>query len=745
VRIRCIGGGPASLYFAILTKKAAPSTEIEVVERNREGDTFGWGVVFSDETLSHFEAADPETYREIRARMAGWTDIDTWVGGEVIRSTGHGFVGLSRKRLLEVFHARCRELGVTLRFETEVTDVEAARNDVDLLVAGDGVQSVVRAAFEKRFQPSISWGACRFSWLGTTKPLEAFTFVFEECEHGLFTVHAYPFEKGLSTWIVECREETWKRAGLDRATEEETVRFVERLFSKRLDGHRILANKSIWRRFPTLRCASWRAGNVVLLGDAAHTAHFSVGSGTKLAMEDAIALSGTLAKSGKDVEAALSAYEKERRPEVERVQRAAEVSRVWFEEASRWMRQDPPTLAFNLMTRSKRITYDNLALRDPALVAKVRASFAGAASPAGAAPPPCFVPFRSRGLTIENRIVVSPMCQYSAVDGVVTDWHLVHLGSRAVGGAGLVFAEMTDVSPEGRITLGCSGMWNEAHSRAWKRVVDFAHANSRAKVGMQLAHAGRKGSCTVPWEGDKPLTGREAWTTLAPSAIPWVGRPAPRAMDRADMAKVVADFRNAARLTVAAGFDVVELHMAHGYLLSSFLTPLSNQRTDEYGGSLQNRLRFPLEVLAAVRAEWPKDRPLFVRISASDWMPDGSGVTPGEAVEIARALNAHGCDVVDVSSGGTSPAGRPVYGRMYQVPFADKIRHEAKVPVMAVGGILGHDHVNTILAAGRADLCALARAHLVNPYVALGASVAYAWPEAAWPVQYGPARPAGGA
>ena len=356
MRIRCIGGGPASLYFAILTKKAAPSTEIEVVERNREGDTFGWGVVFSDETLSHFETADPETYREIRARMAAWTDIDTYVGGEAIRSTGHGFVGLSRKRLLEVFHARCRALGVSLRFETDVADVEAARKGVDLLVAGDGVQSVVRAAYEKRFEPSISWGACRFSWLGTTKPLEAFTFVFEQSEHGLFTVHAYPFEEGLSTWIVECREETWKRAGLDRASEEETVRFVERLFAKRLDGHRILANKSIWRRFPTLRCASWRAGNAVLLGDAAHTAHFSVGSGTKLAMEDAIALSGTLLRSGKDVEAALTAYEKERRPEVERVQRAAEVSRVWFEEAARWMHQDPPTLAFNLMTRSKRIT-----------------------------------------------------------------------------------------------------------------------------------------------------------------------------------------------------------------------------------------------------------------------------------------------------------------------------------------------------------------------------------------------------
>jgi anthraniloyl-CoA monooxygenase len=746
LRIRCIGGGPASLYFALLARQALPGAEVEVVERNRADDTFGWGVVFSDETLGHFEEADPESYAEMKRLMRAWTDIDTWVGGERVTSTGHGFCGLSRKRLLQAFHERCRAVGVTLRFETEVKDVQAARRDVDLLVGGDGVQSAVRAAFEDRFRPTIEWGACRFSWLGTTLPLDAFTFVFRESEHGLFVVHAYPFEPGLSTWIVECREETWRRSGLDRASEEDTVRFVERLFADRLGGHRILANKSIWRRFPTLTCESWGAGDVVLLGDSAHTAHFSIGSGTKIAMEDSIALAKALADSGGDVAKALLAYEAERRPQVERVQRAAATSRAWFESAERWRRQTPVRLAFNCMTRSHQITYDNLARRDPALVARVRAEFAAEAGAApredGTPPPPCLVPFRVRSLVLPNRIVVSPMCQYSAVDGVVGDWHLVHLGSRAVGGAGLVFGEMTDVSPEGRITPGCAGLWNEAHVEAWRRIVDFVHGNTHARIGLQIAHAGRKGSCSVPWEGDAPLEGSAAWTTLAPSAIPWdEGWPAPKAMDRKDLDLVRTQFASAAERARRAGFDALEIHMAHGYLLSSFLSPLSNRRTDDYGGSLENRLRFPLEVLRAVRGAWGADLPLFVRISAHDWMPDGSGLLPADAVEIAKALAAHGCDVVDVSSGGTSPAGRPVYGRMYQAPFADRIRHEAGVPVMSVGGIGGFDHANTLLAAGRADLCAIARAHLVNPYLALGASVAYGWPEAAWPHQYGPAKP----
>jgi anthraniloyl-CoA monooxygenase len=752
VRISCIGGGPASLYFAILMRKALPQAEITVFERNRADDTFGWGVVFSDETLGHFEEADPESYAQIREQFTYWGDIDTYVGRrgggeERVRSTGHGFCGLSRKRLLAIFHARCRALGVTLRFEHDVKDFRSAL-DADLVVAADGVQSVVRTAWADRFRPTIEWGACRFCWLGTTKPLDAFTFVFRENEHGLFVVHAYPFEPGLSTWIVECREETWKRAGLDRATEAETVAYVERLFSDHLAGHRVLANKSIWRAFPAIRCESWHHENVVLMGDAAHTAHFSIGSGTKLAMEDAIALVAAFRAHGPaDVPAVLSAYESARRPDVERVQRAATTSQSWFENAARWRAQEPLELTFNLMTRSKRITYDNLATRDPDLVARVRRSFAKRAGmtpgPDGEPPPPMFAPFKVRGLTLRNRVVVSPMCEYSAADGLADDWHFVHLGSRAVGGAALVFAEATGVSPEGRITLGCTGMWSEAHVDAWRRITEFVHAHSKAAVGLQLAHAGRKGACRLPWHGGAPLPLDEQWPLLAPSAIPFQPNgPVPKAMDRADMDLVVAQFVAGAERALRAGFDVVELHMAHGYLLSSFMSPLSNRRTDAYGGSLPNRLRFPLEVLDAVRTRWPADRPLFVRISASDWMPDGSGMTDVEAVEVARALVHHGCDVVDVSSGGNAIESKPRYGRMYQTPFADRIRNEAGVTVMAVGGIEGHDHINTVLAAGRADLCALARPHLLNPYVTRGAAAAYGVPMDEWPSQYLAVRPA---
>jgi anthraniloyl-CoA monooxygenase len=746
VRIACIGGGPASLYFAVLMKKAHPDAEIEVIERNRADDTFGWGVVFSDETLGNFQAADPESYGRITEAFATWGDIDTWVGDTCVRSTGHGFCGLARRSLLRIFHERCRELGVSLRFEREVADVEALRG-ADLVVGGDGVMSRVRETYADRFRPTVEWGRCRFSWLGTTLPLTAFTFVFRENEHGLFVVHAYPFERERSTWIVECAEETWKRAGLDRASEDDTVRYAEALFADHLKGHRLLTNKSIWRRFPLVRCERWHHENVVLLGDAAHTAHFSIGSGTKLAMEDSIALVDAFRREGtKDVPRALRAYEEARRTDVSKTQRAASVSQRWFEDAARWRRQAPVPFTFNLMTRSKRITYDNLARRDPALVRRVREGFArehGApAASDGAPPPPLFVPFTVRGTTLRNRVVVSPMCMYSATDGVPGEWQLVHLGARAVGGAGLVFTEMTDVSPEGRITHGCAGMWDDRQEAAWKRIVAFVHEHTPARIGMQLAHAGRKGSTALPWEGGKPLEGPGAWTTLAPSPIPFdEGWPAPREMTAADLALVVSQFRDAARRARRAGFDVVEVHMAHGYLLSSFLTPLSNARTDAYGGSLENRLRFPVEVLRAVREGFGSDRPVFARISASDWMPDGSGVTEVEAVDIARALAAAGCDLIDVSSGGTSPAGRPVYGRMYQAPFADRIRHEAGVPVMSVGGIEGWDHVNTLLAAGRADLCAIARGHLLDPSLTQRASLAYGFPDHPWPKQYLPARP----
>jgi anthraniloyl-CoA monooxygenase len=747
MRIVSIGGGPAGLYFALLMKKARPESDITVIERNRPDDTFGWGVVFSDETLGNFEREDPESMAKIRASFRYWGEIETHYGGEVVTSTGHGFCGLSRKKLLMILHERCRELGVKITFQHEVTDFEAVRREADLVLGADGVNSAVRAHWASAFKPSIDWRKCKFCWLGTDKTLRAFTFVFEENEHGLFQVHAYPFEEGRSTWIVECREETWKKAGLDQASEEDTVRYCEKLFAKYLDGHRLLTNRSVWRTFPTIVNERWHHENVVILGDAAHTAHFSIGSGTKLAMEDAIALSDTFKRVGTDdVPKALAAYQAARYDETRRLQRAAQTSLEWFETSARYQKQHPVTFSFNLMTRSKRITYDNLALRDPALVEQATERFAEAAGAPkasdGTAPPPMFTPFTLRGLTLPNRIVVSPMCQYSAEDGVPTDWHLVHLGSRAVGGAGLVISEMTDVSPEGRITHGCAGLWGDAHEAAWKRVVDFVHAHSPAKIGIQLAHAGRKASCSRPWEGDRPLrAGEGAWEAIGPSALPFAeGWHVPREMTRADMDRIVAAFAEATKRSLRAGFDLIELHMAHGYLLSSFLSPLSNRRTDAYGGSLENRARFPLEVLDAVRAAWPDDRPISVRISATDWVREG-GQTVDESVALARMLKAHGCDIVDVSSGGNSPTSEVVYGRMYQVPFAEQIRFEAGIPTMAVGAIQGADHANTVLCAERADLCALARPHLGEPYLTLHAAARYGYADHPWPKQYLAARP----
>jgi anthraniloyl-CoA monooxygenase len=765
MRIASVGGGPAGLYFSLLFKRTFPDADITVYERNRADDTFGWGVVFSDETLGHFEQADPESFAQIKAQFAYWTDIETHLRGQRVTSTGHGFCGLSRRKLLQIFHERCRQLGVRLVFGKEVRSLADVPGN-DLVLAADGLNSALRKQSEDHFKPTVDWRACRFAWLGTTLPLKAFTFHFKETPHGLFQVHAYPFEPQLSTWIVECHEHVWRRAGLDMASEEETLAFCERLFADELQGHRLLGNKSVWRSFPTVRCERWHHRNLVLLGDSAHTAHFSIGSGTKLAMEDAIALRDAFAThataagrapAAADVPAVLAAYEARRKPDTIRTQRAAQTSLEWFENSARYVHQHPLQFTFNLMTRSKRITWDNLRLRDPALVESVdrwffdeaweRHGAPGVSKPvagtkdAPLAPAPIFAPFRLRSLQLENRIVVSPMCQYSAEEGVPGDWHLVHLGSRAVGGAGLVLTEMTDVSPEGRITCGCTGLWNEAQQRGWQRIVDFVHGNSRARIGIQLAHAGRKGSCELPWKGGRPLASG-AWTTLGPSALPF-GKdwPAPREMSRREMDKVREDFVSATRRAHSAGFDLIELHMAHGYLLSSFLSPLSNRRTDGYGGALQNRLRFPLEVLDAMRAAWPQERPLAVRLSATDWMDEDGGQTIEESVEIARTLGAHGCDLVDVSTAGNVPESRPDYGRMYQVPFADRIRHETGLPVMAVGAILGADHASTVLAAGRADLCALARAHLRQPYLVLDAAAATGFWEHPFPNQYLPARP----
>ena len=750
MRILSIGAGPAGLYFALLMKKAAPESEITVVERTRADDTCGWGVVFSDETLGNFEREDPESMARIRASFRYWGDIETHYGNTVITSTGHGFCGLSRKTLLAILQERCRELGVRLEFQREITDFDAARHEADLVLGVDGVNSAVRARYAEHFRPSIDWRKCKFCWLGLNEALPAFTFLFAQNDHGLFQVHAYPFEEHRSTFIVECREETWKKAGLDQASEEDTVRYCESLFARQLDGGRLLTNRSLWRTFPTVTNERWHHENVVLLGDAAHTAHFSVGSGTKLAMEDAIALVHTFKTQGTaidDIQQALASYQEARYGEVLRVQRAAQTSLEWFESSARYLKQDPLAFTFNLMTRSKRITYDNLQKRDPQLVQRVTASFAETAgaprTSTGDEPPPIFTPFKLRGMKLQNRIVVSPMCQYSARgDGVPHDWHLVHLGSRALGGAGLVITEMTDVSPEGRITLGCTGIWNAEQETAWRRIVEFVHDRSKAMFGIQLAHAGRKASCTVPWEGDRPLQpGEGAWEAIGPSALPFdEGWPTPREMTREDMDRVVRDFTSATERSLAAGFDLVELHMAHGYLLSSFLSPLSNARTDAYGGSLENRARFPLEVLAAVRAAWPKERPLSVRISASDWVPEG-GMTIDEAVVISGWLAAAGCDIVDVSSGGNSPVSKIVPGRMFQVPFAERIRYEARVPTMAVGAIQTADQANTVIAAGRADLCAMARPHLDDPYLTLHAASRYGYADQFWPNQYLRGRP----
>jgi anthraniloyl-CoA monooxygenase len=740
VRIVSIGGGPAGLYFAILLKKADPTHDVTVLERNRADDTFGFGVVFSDATLDHFAQADSETAEAITRALAHWDDIVIHYQGQVLTSTGHGFSGLARQRLLDILQRRCRALGVRLEFQREITDLEAYR-DADLVLAADGVNSTVRAGYARHFGPEIDWRPNKFVWLGTTCPFPAFTFMFKESEHGLWRVHAYRYDRDYSTFILECTAETWQRAGLDRASEEDTVAFTQRLFARELGGHPVLENRSLWRSFPTVRNARWHWQNVVLVGDAAHTAHFSIGSGTKLAMEDAIALARALGEH-RQVPAALAAYEHERRPQVEAVQRAAQVSLEWFEQTERYHgRLEPIQFAFSLLTRSLRVTHENLRVRDTKFVKTVNGWFAARAAdrsqmavPSQPAPPPMFTPFRLRGLLLANRVVVSPMCQYSADDGTPNDWHLVNLGSRAVGGAALVIAEMTDVSRDGRISPGCTGIYKPEHVVAWKRIVDFVHAHTPAKIALQIAHAGRKGSTRRLWEGmDEPLP-EGNWPLISASPLPYFPHSqVPRAMDRGDMDRVREQFVAAARRAEEAGFDMLEVHMAHGYLLASFISPLTNVRRDEYGGSLANRLRYPLEVFDAVRAAWPVAKPISVKISAADW--GEGGLSPEESVEVARLLKAHGCDIVTVSTGQTVPGQQPRYGRLYQTPFSDRIRHEAGIPTMTVGNIATYADVNSILAAGRADLCVLARGHLWDPYWTRHAAYEQGY-EVPWPDQY---------
>ena len=751
MKIVCIGGGPSGLYFALLMKLQHPAHDIRVIERNRPYDTFGWGVVFSDQTLGNLQAADPVTAAQILDAFNHWDDIDVHIHGQTVRSGGHGFCGIGRKRLLNILQARCEELGVELVFETDVQSDEDYA-DADLVIAADGLNSRIRTKYAATYQPDIDLRLCRFVWLGTHQLFDAFTFAFEKTEHGWFQAHAYRFDDDTSTFIVEAPEKVWRAAGLDTMEKDEAIAFCERLFARHLGGHALISNanhlrgSAQWIRFPRVICRRWVHHNghapVVLMGDAAHTAHFSIGSGTKLALEDAIELARCIGRQPGDLAAALAEYEAVRGVEVLRIQNAARNSTEWFENVDRYASLPPEQFAYSLLTRSQRISHENLRLRDAGYVERYEDWIAQQAGlpqrrPDRRAVPPMFTPFTLRGVTLKNRVVVSPMAQYSCTDGLPADYHLMHLGARALGGAGLVFAEMTCPSPDARITPGCPGLWNEAQRDGWKRIVDFAHAHGTAKMALQLGHAGAKGATRPAWDGiDQPLPEGERWPLISASPQQYLEgvSDTSRAMTRADMDRVRSEFVRATRWADEAGFDWLELHCAHGYLLSSFISPLTNQRSDDYGGSLENRLRYPLEVFAAMRAAWPQGKPMSVRISAHDWVE--GGITPDDAIEIARAFKAAGADMIDCSAGQVSKREKPVYGRMFQTPFADRVRNEAGIPAMAVGAISEADHVNGIIAAGRADLCAVARPHLANPAWTLNEAARIGYFGVEWPRQY---------
>jgi anthraniloyl-CoA monooxygenase len=743
MKVAIIGGGPAGLYAAILLKKQRPSADITVYERNRADDTFGFGVVFSDATLDNFEKHDLPSYRRITQEFAYWDDIAVHFRGTVHRVGGNGFCGCSRRKLLLILQERAGALGVNLQFEVDIDD-ESRFADADLILIADGINSRFREKYVEHFQPEVDLRSNKFAWMGSTRPLDAFTFIFQETEWGPFIAHAYQYEAGHSTWIFETDPETFERAGLTGLNETQSAARMADIFGWFLDGHKLLTNRSMWRNFPMIRSKRWVKDNMALLGDAKASAHFSIGSGTKLAMEDAIALADAMEKAP-DIKAALDVYEHGRREEVEKTQHAADVSLVWFEHVDRFWDFDPVQFAFGVMTRSKAITYDNLKLRAPDFVAEVEKSFAeqvrnsGFEVDTGKPMVPLFQPFRLREMKIANRAVMSPMCMYSAKEGVPTDFHLVHYGSRAIGGAGLIFTEMTCVSRDARITPGCTGLWNDEQEAAWQRIVDFVHGNSAAKICLQLGHAGRKGATKLMWDGmDRPLE-EGAWDVFSASPLPYFpDSQVPRELDRAGMNAVRNAFVAAAERGERCGFDMLELHCAHGYLLASFISPLTNTRTDEYGGSLENRLRFPLEIFEALRAVWPSHKPMSVRISATDWA-DG-GINGDDAVAIARAFAEAGVDLVDVSTGQTVRDAQPVYGRMFQTPFSDQVRNEARVATMCVGNITTADQANTILAAGRADLVALGRPHLVDPFFTMKAAAWYGANDAFCPLQYLPGK-----
>ena len=750
MNIVCLGGGPAGLYFALLMKLQDPAHVITVVERNRPFDTFGWGVVLSDQTLGNLRAADPVSAQLIGDAFNHWDDVEMFFKGRSVRSGGHGFCGIGRKKLLNILQERCIALGVDLVFEADVQDdqVTAAQYNADVLIACDGLNSRVRTRYADTYKPDVEMRDCRFVWLGTKKTFDAFTFAFEQTEHGWFAAHAYKFDADTSTFIVETPQAVWKAHGLDTMSQEDGIAFCENLFAKYLDGNPLMNNathvrgSAIWIQFPRVVCEKWVHNEsingkqipIALMGDAAHTAHFSIGSGTKLALEDAIELARCFANTS-DTGQALEAYEAVRSVEVLKIQNAARNSTEWFENVERYSGLEAEQFFYSMMTRSQRISHENLRVRDADWLADYEQWLAKPTS-GTSAPLPMLLPLKVRDVQLKNRVVVSPMATYSAVDGLVQDFHLVHLGARALGGAGLVFVEMTSPSPDGRITPGCTGLYNDAQMLALKRIVDFAHASGNgAKMGLQLGHSGPKGSTQIGWEQtDEPLpTGN--WPLIAASAVAFgPTNQTPSAMSRADMDRVTAEFVQSTHYAAQAGFDWLELHCAHGYLLSSFITPLTNIRTDEYGGSLQNRCRYPLEVFGAMRAVWPAHLPMSVRISAHDWAPGGN--TDDDAVAIARLFKAAGCDVIDVSSGQTTRAAKPVYGRMYQTPFADRIRNEVGIQTMAVGAISESDQVNSIIAAGRADLCAIARPHLADPAWTLHEAAKLQSRHITWPLPY---------
>ncbi len=762
MKIVCIGGGPAGLYFGLLMKKLNPAHDITVVERNRPYDTFGWGVVFSDATMDNMRQWDVETADEIQSAFNHWDDIELLFKGRTIRSGGHGFVGIGRKRLLNILQARCERVGVKLVFEREVESDEDYP-DADLIIACDGINSRIRAKYASVFKPDIVVRPNRFIWLGTHKLYDAFTFDFQKTEHGWFQAHIYKFDDQTTTFIVECPEHVWLAHGLDQADQDQSIAFCEEVFADNLQGAKLMTNArhlrgSAWLNFQRVVCEQWslknrHGSNVVLMGDAVHTAHFAIGSGTKLAIEDAIELARQFQLHGDDagkVAEVLEQYHQLRRVETLRLQNAAWNAMEWFEVCgARYCDQlEPEQFMYSMLTRSQRISHENLRLRDKSWLEGYERWFAGQAGlvrdASAPAVPPMFTPYTVRSVTLKNRVLVSPMAQYSATDGIPGDYHLVHLGARAMGGAGLVFAEMTCVSPDARITPACPGLWNDQQQHAWSRIVSWIHAHTDAKVAVQIGHAGAKGSTRRAWDGiDKPLPddGPEAnWPLASASPQQYLegASQTSRAMTRADMDRVKADFVAATRRAAEADFDWLELHCAHGYLLSSFISPLTNQRTDEYGGSMANRLRYPLEVFAAVRAVWPAHLPMSVRISAHDWVE--GGITPADAVEIAQCFKAAGADLIDCSSGQVSKREKITFGRMFQTPFADRVRQEAGIATIAVGAISEADHVNSVIAAGRADLCAVARPHLANPAWTMTEAAKIGFAELAWPKQYRSAK-----